>query len=129
MKFRILLVSLMVSLACSSFKVQCDSSLTMQALLANCEAPKNSVQWSYCVGYIVGVADKMSDFGLQRTKFGDGTTPRPRESLCPDAATDFDATVMVAAFVNWAEHHPEQLEFPASGPVGYALQTKWPCKF
>jgi hypothetical protein len=105
------------------------ASPTVQDLLALCKADKSSVQWGYCVGYIVGIAEKMADFGLQRQAYGDGTTPRPRESLCPDRADDFDATTMVPLFVNWAEHHPEQLSFPASFPVGSALQVKWPCKF
>lgn len=105
------------------------SSLYTLTLLQQCKADKKSAQWGYCVGYIVGVADKMADFGLQRTAYGDGTTPRPRESLCPDGDRDFDPTVMVPLFVTWVEHHPEQAQFPASETVGYALQGKWPCKF
>jgi hypothetical protein len=104
-------------------------SIDVQTLQSMCKADKNSAQWGYCVGYIVGVAEKMKDFGLQRQAFGDGTTPRPRESLCPDGDINFDATVMVPLFINWVEHHPEQLGYPASFPVGEALQGKWPCKF
>ena len=106
-------------------------SVTVHTLLTNCRAQKTSAEWGYCVGYITGIGDEMADFGLQRTPYGDGTTPRPRESLCPDQhrATNFDATVTVPLFVNWAEHHPEQLQFPASEGVSFALQTKWPCQF
>jgi hypothetical protein len=102
---------------------------TAGTLLSACEADKKSAQWGYCVGFIVGVAEKMADFGLERVPYGDGTTPRPRESLCPDGATDFDSTAMVPLFKNWMDHHPEQLSFPASFPGGSALQVKWPCKF
>jgi hypothetical protein len=105
------------------------NSMDVQTLVNLCKADKNSVQWGYCVGYIVGVAKKMADFGIQRQPYGDGTTPRPREALCPDGAKDFDATVMVPIFINWVEHHPEQLSSLASHAVGYALQGRRPCNF
>jgi hypothetical protein len=99
-------------------------------MLSECQAERTSVQWGYCVGYITGIADQMVSFGLQRTAYGDGTTPRLREALCPDQHPDvnFDATVMVPLFIDYTQHHPEQLGFPASEGIGFALQLKWPCK-
>jgi len=123
---RFCLASLSLTL---SLPANADGPPSVGELVLFCKAERTSVQWGYCVGYIVGIAQKMSDFGIQRTAFGDGTTPRPRESLCPDGAQDFDATNMIPIFVNWAEHHPEVLTESASHPVGNALQTKWPCKF
>lgn len=105
--------------------------ITNAALLQQCQSARTSVQWGHCVGYITGIADQMSAFGLVRSNFGDGTSPRPRESLCPDQnkAVNFDATVMVPLFVEWAQHHPEALSAPAWTGAGEALQSKWPCKF
>jgi hypothetical protein len=104
------------------------ADVSVQTLLANCSAAKSTAQWGYCVGYIAGVADQMSSFGLQRTEYGDRTRPRPHESICPDG-DNVDVAVTVPLFVNWAEHNPEKSQFPASLGVGFALQEKWPCKF
>ena len=112
------------------YSFQCKAGsphVDIQTLLASCRALETSAQWGYCVGYIEGIADKMWVTGLQRTEYGDGTKPTPNESICPDA-NNYDASVTVPLFVNWAEHHPEKSQLPAFLGVADALQEKWPCK-
>lgn len=95
---------------------------TVRTLLVTCQA-KLTAQRGWCAGYISGIADAMTETG-----FGINTSfPRPEDSICPHSE-DTDTTIVIPIFLNWAEHHPEQWDFPANDGVARALQTKWPCK-
>ena len=124
----LLAILLIVEVTFAVSSAQADA-VRAETLLSTCYADKRSAQYGYCVGFIVGVAEKMADFGLQRSTYGDGTAPRPLESICPDGAPDYDASNLVPLFINWAANHPEEMNGLASFAVGNALQTKWPCHF
>ncbi|WP_363238289.1 Rap1a/Tai family immunity protein [Mesorhizobium sp.] len=88
----------------------------VQSLLAQCKP--NNGGWSYCLGYVGGVADMMAMNGV--------LSPRPALSICVGQTIPTYGAYQ-QAFINWAEAHPEKWQSHQGFGVIESLRATWPC--
>jgi hypothetical protein len=89
-------------------------SETLSQLLEACAAPASSPQAQYCSGYVMGVADAMSDRSLTGN------------AVC--APRGVMQVQLVEAVRNWSALHPDALEAPAADAVAHAFADWFPCR-
>ena len=95
-----------------------DPSISIESLYEQCNGT-DSYKQTFCVAYIVGVAEILGRVGLDKSA-------RPLTGICWKGDVSYSA--MVQAFKNWAQKHPEAWGIPRYGGVMWALKESWPCK-
>lgn len=89
-------------------------------LYANCSTKQGQfnydTEWGLCLGYIVGVADTMTQF-QQLNKI---------DTCVPSPVTKGQLRAMV---IKYMEDHPEKRAYPASAIVLLTMQTGFGCVF
>jgi hypothetical protein len=94
-----------------------DPSTSIESLYKQCD-DTDLYKQTFCVAYIVGVAEILGRVGLDKSA-------RPLTGICWKGDVSYSA--MVQAFKNWAQKHPEAWGIPRYGGVMWALKETWPC--
>lgn len=101
------------------------AALTGDDLLKQCSAEPNSVERKQCESYIEGVVSGINTLTISERLLHPGIDSYPQLFCVPRFTGTKD---LVAATVNYLEHHADTRHYDASSEILLALQQACPCK-
>jgi len=94
-------------------------SNNVEELYRKCKS--DGIEKTYCAGFLTGAAMRMYEGAAKKMD-----NPADREFLL--CGEDVTGGVIIQAFINWAEKHPEKWGEEMRVGVNAALHEMWPCK-
>ena len=91
-----------------------------------CKAKPKSFEFALCLGFVTGVADQMRLNSLLMHELWT-VEDRKRLSKMASCHQEITSRLMVKAFTDWTEKHPDQWERQSVVGVTMALREMWPC--
>lgn len=99
----------------------------VQTLLGDCQQPRASTEWSYCLGVLQGVGSILSANGYLISTGAVQSTDLQKVSICATDSNSPTGDELITTFVEWATAHPEASSDPDVIGAVQAFAVQWPC--